>query len=40
MTSEPQLHLASSSPRRQEILTALGLEFKVYPVDVDERRLV
>jgi len=39
MTSEPQLHLASSSPRRQEILTALGLEFKVYPVDVDERRL-
>jgi len=39
MTSELQLHLASSSPRRQEILTALGLEFRVHPVDVDERRL-
>ena len=35
----PTLHLASSSPRRREILTALGLEFSHAPVDVDERRL-
>jgi septum formation protein len=33
------LHLASSSPRRQEILAALGLTFSVGGVDVDERRL-
>ena len=33
------LHLASSSPRRSEILTALGLTFTCGGVDVDERRL-
>jgi len=33
------LHLASSSPRRKEILAALGLSFSVGGVDVDERRL-
>ena len=32
------LHLASSSPRRQEILAALGLEFSVGGPDVDETR--
>mgnify|MGYP001826427724 FL=1 len=32
----PQLHLASSSPRRREILEALGLEFTVASVDVVE----
>ena len=37
--SAPILHLASSSPRRQEILAALGLSFSVGGVDVDERRL-
>ena len=33
------LHLASSSPRRKEILAALGLTFSVGGADVDERRL-
>lgn len=37
--SAATLHLASSSPRRQEILAALGLAFTVGGVDVDERRL-
>ena len=34
----PKLHLASTSPRRQEILTALGLTFSSAGVDLDERR--
>jgi len=38
--SVPTLHLASSSPRRKEILAALGLTFTSGGVDVDERRLV
>jgi septum formation protein len=33
------LHLASSSPRRREILAALGLDFTVGGADVDEQRL-
>ena len=33
------LHLASSSPRRREIIEALGLDFSVGSADVDERRL-
>lgn len=32
------LHLASSSPRRREILAALGLDFTVGGADVDETR--
>jgi nucleoside triphosphate pyrophosphatase len=32
------LHLASSSPRRREILEALGLDFSVGGADVDEQR--
>ena len=39
MKLQPSLCLASSSPRRQEILAALGLEFSVQSVDVDEARL-
>jgi septum formation protein len=31
-----RLVLASSSPRRAEILTALGIPFQVTPADVDE----
>lgn len=32
------IHLASSSPRRHEILTALGLRFTAAGVDIDEAR--
>ena len=35
----PLLHLASSSPRRQEILTALGLDFTVKAAEIEECRL-
>ncbi len=34
--SNPSLHLASSSPRRSEILSSLGLTFTASGVDVDE----
>jgi septum formation protein len=34
----PELHLASASPRRREILQALGLRFSYAGVDVDEGR--
>jgi len=33
---KPTLHLASSSPRRAEILRSLGLEFSAHGVDIDE----
>ena len=32
----PNLVLASSSPRRRELIARLGLEFEVLPADVDE----
>jgi len=32
----PQLVLASQSPRRQELLRTLGVDFTVIPADVDE----
>jgi len=35
----PRLHLASQSPRRQDLLAALGLEFSAAGVDVEERQL-
>ena len=36
MSSSPQLHLASTSPRRREILQSLGIEFVVAMVEIDE----
>ncbi len=35
---KPVLHLASSSPRRREILAALGVPFSFAGVDIDESR--
>ena len=35
----PRLVLASASPRRRELLAALGLSFDVRPTDLDERPL-
>ena len=35
--SESHLILASGSPRRRELLTLMGIDFTVCPVDVDER---
>jgi septum formation protein len=37
--SNPVLHLASSSPRRRELLTALGLNFSYGGVAIDESAL-
>ena len=36
MTIQPKLYLASTSPRRREILAALGIPFEVLAVDTDE----
>jgi len=36
--SKPSLILASASPRRRDILIALGLEFEILAADVDETR--
>ncbi|MDX2085143.1 MAG: Maf family protein [Candidatus Melainabacteria bacterium] len=36
----PPLVLASASPRRRELLTALGLSFEVLPADLDEALLL
>jgi septum formation protein len=33
---QPKIVLASRSPRRQALLTGLGLEFEVQPADIDE----
>jgi len=37
--TRPQLHLASSSPRRREILATLGIAFSHAGMDIDESRL-
>lgn len=31
------LYLASQSPRRRELLSGLGVEFSILPIDIDER---
>lgn len=36
LNEPPTLHLASTSPRRRELLASLGLDFDVVPVEVDE----
>ncbi len=36
---QPPLYLASTSPRRRELLQQLGLEFSVLKIEVDETRL-
>jgi len=36
IVTEPKLHLASTSPRRREILQSLGVDFDVVMVDTDE----
>lgn len=37
--SQPDIILASESPRRRELLAALGLTFVVQPTDIDETQL-
>lgn len=39
MLSKPLIILASASPRRSALLTQIGVEHRVMPVDVDERLL-
>jgi|CXWL01.1.fsa_nt_gi septum formation protein len=39
MMSRPRLVLASGSPRRRDLLAALGLSFTVRPADLDESQL-
>lgn len=36
MLDKPQLYLASTSPRRQELLLQLGLEFDILAINIDE----
>lgn len=39
MSHTPQLYLASSSPRRQEILQQMGITFSVVPQNIEEQYL-
>ncbi|MBS0358925.1 MAG: septum formation inhibitor Maf [Proteobacteria bacterium] len=36
----PNIYLASSSPRRQELLTQIGVTFELLPVSIDENKAV
>jgi septum formation protein len=38
LAKQPQLVLASASPRRRALLTQIGVRFRAVPVDVDETR--
>lgn len=35
---QPELYLASASPRRRELLTQLGVQFSILRVDVEEQK--
>lgn len=35
--SKPLIYLASASPRRSALLTQIGVQHRVHPVDIDER---
>lgn len=37
--SNPLIYLASASPRRSALLTQIGIEHRIAPVDIDERLL-
>jgi septum formation protein len=39
MKTDPRIHLvlASASPRRRDLLSAIGIQFQVVPADIDER---
>jgi septum formation protein len=39
MTHAPQIHLASASPRRRELLQQIGIRFDVLKVEIDETPL-
>ncbi len=39
MSGDPILYLASTSPRRRQLLTETGFAFELFPVPVDEDRL-
>jgi septum formation protein len=36
----PPIYLASNSPRRRELLTQIGVDFTVLPINIDESRLL
>ena len=38
-TRHPKLILASASPRREQLLKQIGLEFEIMPGDFDENRV-
>ncbi|MCH8090068.1 MAG: Maf family protein, partial [Chloroflexi bacterium] len=39
MSEDAPLILASESPRRRELMKALGIDFQVYPAAIDEEKL-